>query len=88
MTWYKSRWTKLRRKSEEVFVVLPEPDGSIPRSLDVNEQWKGYFPQTDDISEFAKTGIVVVEVWCTHRDRPYRATVRFIPSRETTKQAE
>jgi hypothetical protein len=77
MTWFKSRWRRLRKQTEGSFIVRVETPQPIPHVIQPGEEWSGYFPQTADIDQFSKEGLIELLVYGSHRDKPYRAFVKF-----------
>ena len=74
---FKTRWGRLRRRSDGAYIVIATGSEPIPHLLGPGEEWSGYFPQTPDIVEYAKTGLIEIGVSASHRDKPSRALVAF-----------
>ena len=77
MVWFESLWRRLLKRSHSAYLVLVESPKPIPHILPPGEEWSGWFQQTPELREFAATGIVVLQVSSSHRNRDQRAVVQF-----------
>ena len=67
LSYFKSHLLKLFKKPKKNMCIgNPSPSQPIPYILKPGSQWSGVFRQTDDILNFAKDGILVCSVHCSH----------------------
>ncbi|WP_417278406.1 hypothetical protein [Celeribacter sp.] len=79
MVKYESRFYRWTRKRGQHYVV-PKPDfpGSattIPYVLEPGTQWQGFIRRNGQLFEHFEDGTVVIEVYCSDRDKPYRKRI-------------
>lgn len=73
---YKNRFYQLIKRSEDTFAVGNTGLGqSLPRKLEPGDVWKGLIQQDKKIEYMAKRGLLVCELYVSHKKKPKAARV-------------
>lgn len=67
---YKSYFSMMRHKPQTSMIVTdPSPSQPLPYILQPGSVWRGLCPQTEEIEQLAKTGILVCGLCHSHSDK-------------------
>ncbi len=77
---YKNAIMKIMRKASNSFVVPgveATSNQSIPFILNPGSIWQGLVLQTEEVETYAKDGILICELYCSHIKKPVESRVIF-----------